>query len=138
MTGSIETTKVLSVGIIVGGQTSANRGWVDGLRQLTRDVAEHRLGVASGINVNIEFHVPGNHLTPEFDGVRTGYFRKADSLLKVQAALPAEAPENPRPVLIQYLGAALDAVDAWAIAKQWSVDTTALRGIVAAVEVSDG
>lgn len=62
-----------------------------------------REGVESDIRVNVEFHVPGTIWTPEFEGVRTGFFRRADSLLKVQVALPAEAPAVVRPHLVGYL-----------------------------------
>ena len=95
-----------------------------------------RVGVESEINVNVEFHVPGNLLTPEFEGVRTGTFRKSDSLLKVQAALPDVAPPDPRSILLEILKFALDAVDSWAIARKKEVTTSALRGVVAAVEAS--
>jgi hypothetical protein len=129
--------KTLSIGMIVGGRTLGNRAWVEAIQQLMTDVIEAREGIDSDINVNVEFQVPGNLLTPEFDGVRTGAFRKADSLLKVQAALPADVPAQARPILLGFLRAALDAVDSWAIAKKRTVDTSALRGIVAAVEASD-
>ncbi|MDQ4502022.1 hypothetical protein [Sinomonas sp. ASV322] len=104
------------------------------LRALTREIAVKREGVISDINVNVEFHVPGNHLVPEFEGVRTGVFRKKDALLKVQAALPPDSPENPRPALIGVLLAALDAVDAWALVKKRTVDTRELRALVEALE----
>ncbi len=133
-----ESVQVLSVGSIVGGLTNGNRGWVDELRRLTREIAARRIGVVSDINVNVEFHIPGNFLTPEFDGVRTGYFRKSDMLLKVQVALPPDAPANPHPVLVRCMWDALDAVDVWAIAKRRMVDTTSLRELVAAVEAGDG
>lgn len=133
-----DTAKTLSIGMIVGGRTLGNRAWVEAIQELMRDVIEAREGVGSDINVNIEFHVPGNFLTPEFDGVRTGVFRKADSLLKVQAALPPNAPQEPRPILMEFLREALDAVDSWAIAKKRTVDTSALRGIVAAMQAADG
>jgi hypothetical protein len=60
--------KVLSHGSIVGGQTQANKPWVDAIRQLTRDIAIRRGGVLADINVNVESHVPGNLLTPDFEG----------------------------------------------------------------------
>jgi hypothetical protein len=133
-----DDAKSLSIGMIVGGRTLGNRAWVEAIEQLMTDVIAAREGVNSDINVNIEFHVPGNFLTPEFDGVRTGAFRKADSLLKVQVALPPAAPTDARSVLVGLLWAALEAVDAWGLAKRRSIDTTALRGIVGAVEGSDG
>ncbi|WP_077490454.1 hypothetical protein [Sinomonas mesophila] len=135
---SKEPTEVLYLSVIVGGITPEGRRWQEAIRQLRQELAPLREGVVSDVNLDVEFHIPGNLLAPDFDGVRTGAFRKADSLLKVQAALPATAPAEPRPALIRYLWDALDAADAWAVAKRQAVDTTALRGIVAAVEASHG
>ena len=126
-----EPAKVLSIGSVIGGATAANRGWVDAIRVLTREIASRRAGIQSDINVNVEFHVPGNILAPDFDGVRTGYFRKRDRLLKVQVALPATAPDDPRAALIEAVGAALDATDDWALKKGQSIDTHALRTLLA-------
>ena len=51
-----EHAMVLSIGSIVGGHTYANRGWIDGVRRLTRDVAEavDRAGVDSNIRLNVD------------------------------------------------------------------------------------
>lgn len=134
MTTLDEPVKVLSLGSVIGGRTVANRGWSEAIRGLARDIASHREGVRSEINVNIEFHVPGNLLQPEFEGVRTGTFRKADSLIKVQVALPEEPPANARGHLVECIRAALDAVDLWAERRKLSVSTSALRALVSEVE----
>lgn len=128
----------LSISTVIGGTTLTNRGWVDGIRDLRRGVIVARANVSSDINIDVEFHIPGNHYSPDYEGLRTSTFRKAESLLKIQAALPPMAPADPRTALIEYLWAAIDAVESWAVAKRRSVDTTALRGIVAAVERRDG
>lgn len=134
MSGMSETTEVLSLATILGGRTPRNQGWMEAIKEVRRDVVDLRKGVESNIKVNIEFHVPGNVLSPDFEGVRTGYFRKADSLIKVQVALPPDSPDDARPVLIGYLWAALDAVDAWRASKKGDFDTRPLRGLVAALE----
>ena len=132
-----EPAVVLSIGFNVGGKTAANSGWAIALRQLSRDISVSRAGVDSDLNVNIEFHIPGNLLAPDFEGVRSGFFREKDSLLKVQVALPPVAPDDPRSMLLEYLFAALDEVDKWAIAKSRSADTRALREIVMSVADDD-
>lgn len=129
-----EPVKVLSLGSVIGGRTSANRGWSDAIRGLTRDIADHREGVESNINVNVEFHVPGNLLQPEFEGVRTGTFKKKDSLIKVQVALPEEPPSDARAFLLVCVRAALDAVDQWALRGKANVSTSNLRALVSDVE----
>lgn len=133
-----EPVKVLSLGSVIGGRTFANRGWSEAIRELTRQIARHRDGVESDISVNIEFHVPGNLLRPEFEGVRTGAFRKKDSLIKVQVALPEQTPADTRSVLIREILAALDEVDAWASSRQQPVSTANLRGLIQEVAALDG
>ncbi|WP_309063304.1 hypothetical protein [Streptomyces sp.] len=128
-----EAPQVLSIGFVVGGQTSTNSGWVEALRHLGREVIAARQGVTADINVNVEFHVPGNLLEPDFQGVRTGTFRKADRLLKVQVALPPNAPAEPREPLLVYLSMAVDAVDAWAQKRVVAADTAPHRSLIAAL-----
>lgn len=135
---STERIDALSISTVIGGQTPGNRGWVDGIRELRREMFAAREGVLSDINVDVEFHVPGNHFAPDYEGVRTSSYRKGESLLKIQVALPPNAPEEPRPVILEFLWAALDAVDSWAIARKQTVDTSALRGIVAVMQAADG
>lgn len=131
MTIASEAPQVLSIGSVVGGQTSTNRGWVEALRELTRDVIAGRKEITSDINVNVEFHVPGNLLEPDFHGVRTGTFRKTDRLLKIQVALPPIAPSEPREALLANLSDAMDVVDAWAHRRRVDADTAPHRSIIA-------
>jgi hypothetical protein len=83
-----EPVHVLSIGSIIGGSTAANRPWRDAVLELMRKVADGREGVASTLNVNVVFQIPGNILKPDFEGVRTGSFSKKDRHLMVQVALP--------------------------------------------------
>lgn len=138
MTGLDEPVKVLSLGSVIGGRTLANRGWSEAIRELTRRIADHRDGVESAVNVNVnvEFHVPGNLLRPEFEGIRTGAFSKSDSLIKVQVALPEQPPADPMAYLVNLVGEALEVVDQWASRRKLGVDTASLRELLAAVETS--
>lgn len=136
MTGLSEPVRVLSLGSVIGGRTLANRGWSEAIRGLTREIAAHREGVSSDINVNVEFHVPGNLLKPEFEGVRTGTFRKGDALIKVQVALTEQPPTDPRTYLVNSVREALDAVDLWAVQRKYNVSTVNLRSLLAEVEAS--
>lgn len=87
-----DPSKVLSIGMVVGGRNQANAPWIEAVRVLARAAIVNREGIESDIKLNVEFHVPGHLLVPEFEGVRTGVFRAADSLLKVQEPLPVEVP----------------------------------------------
>lgn len=134
MSAATEPAETLSIGMIIGGRTLQNRGWIEAIHQLMRDVKGAREGVKSGLNLNVEFQVPGNHLQPDFEGVRAGTFRKADSLLKVQVALPREAPVDPRTALLESLGAAVACADQWVTVKRHGFDTAPLHQIVASLE----
>ncbi len=136
MTGLGEPVKVLSLGSVIGGRTLANSGWSEAIRALTREIAAHRDGVESDINVNVEFYVPGNLLQPEFEGLRTGAFRKSDTLIKVQVALPEQPPAVPRDHLLSLVREALDVVDQWASRRKLAVNTGSLRALLANVESS--
>jgi hypothetical protein len=125
---------VLSIGILAGGRTPGNRGWDEPLRLLVGNIIALRVGVVSDISVNVEFHIPGSILVPDFEGVRTGYFRKRDRLLKVQVALAPDAPPDPRGVLIAMIRLAFDAVDAWSIRRRIPAHTAALRALMDKVE----
>jgi hypothetical protein len=129
-----EPVEILSIGSITGGRTQGNRGWDEPMRVLDCQIITRRVGVVSDINVNVEFHIPGNILGVDFEGVRTGYFRKRDRLLKVQVALAPDAPPDPRAVLIEMIRLAFDAVDAWSIRRRIPADTTALRALMDEVE----
>ncbi|MDM7855844.1 hypothetical protein [Cellulomonas alba] len=130
MSASGDSARVVSIGILVGGRTPANRAWVTALHQLMLDVATLREGAVADVNVNGEFHVPGNHLVPDFEGVRTGAFRRADSLLKVQVALPASAQDDPRAALLTSLSKSIDAFEAWAAKRRRDAGVSDLRQLI--------
>ena len=129
-----DPSKVLSIGMVVGGRDQANAPWIEAVRRLARAAIVNREGIESDIKLDVEFHVPGPTLVPEFAGVRTRVFRKADSLLKVQAALPAEVPEDPVGFLLGCILAAVDEVESWAAAQRMPCDTTSLQGLVARLD----
>ena len=111
MNATNEVPQVMSIGSIVGGQTSSNRGWVESIRELARDVILCREGVTADINVNVEFQVPGTllHRTSKASGQGRS---PVDRLLKVSSTAQI-APLEPRQALLANLTLALDAVDAW-------------------------
>lgn len=134
MSESLEKAKTFSIGVIVGGMTRDSKSWEEQIVTLMNDVKQAREGTTSDLNLNVEFHVPGNILAPEFEGLRTGTFRKRDNLLKVQVAVPATFSESPREDLITYLWQAIDEVEDWAIRRKFKIDLSTLREIVGRVE----
>jgi hypothetical protein len=125
-----EPIYVLSLGWVVGGSTLANRAWRDAIRAVTDQVIEARTGVESSLNVNVVFQVPGNIITPDFSGVRTGRFSKEDNLLMVQVALPEEVPPDAERYLIDAVHEALDEAERWANKRGIASDLPSLRAIL--------
>lgn len=121
----------LSVGVIVGGFTSESRIWREALMRLSRDVSGVRDQLDSELNINVEFHVPGHLIAPDFQGVRTGAFRKSDRLLKVQVAVPVDPPDDPYAYGVQAMRAAVDAAKAWSGRKQVDFDPEPFRSLLA-------
>jgi len=125
-----EPVEVLSIGIIEGGSTPANRPWRVALTELTRRVVDARKGVETPLNVNVVFHVPGNILKPDFNGPRTGSFAKEQRLLMVQVALPEEVPDDPVAYVEAATHGAIDEAARWAERRRVDADPDALHAIV--------
>ena len=117
-----EQVKVFSIGSVVGGRTPSNRAWSDEIAQLTREAVAARAGVQAPLNLNVVFHVAGNLLQPDFEGVRTGTFRKAERLLMVQVALAETAPPKPRAELLTLLAHAVTEAEAWSNRRRVAFD----------------
>jgi hypothetical protein len=125
-----EPVQVLSIGSVVGGATPANRLWRDAIRDLTSRIIEARSEVQSPLNVNVVFQVPGNVISPDFQGTRTGRFSKQDSLLMVQVALPEQVPEETTTYLKNAIYSAIDEAERWAQGRRKPHDLSHLRAIV--------
>jgi hypothetical protein len=125
-----QPVQALSVGSVVGGSTPLNRPWRDAIRKLAQRVIEARADVESPLNVNVVFDVPGNVVTPDYTGARTGRFSKADALLMVQVALPAEAPEDPWAYLVDEMRNALDEAESWAARRGIAANLEELKAVV--------
>ena len=125
-----EPVHVLSIGSVVGGLTPANSAWRQGIRKLSQRVAEARFGSTSPLNVNVVFQVPGNMLTPDFEGVRTGTFSEEERLLMIQVALPEEPPEDVDADLRDRLVAAVDEAEQWARRRRLTQNLAEVRRLV--------
>lgn len=117
-----DQAKVFSIGSVVGGRTPGNRAWTDEIARLTMEAVAARAGVEAPLNLNVVFHVAGNLVQPEFEGVRTGTFRKAERLLMVQVSLAELAPANPRSELLSLLQSAVAEAEAWSKRRRLTFD----------------
>jgi len=125
-----EQVHVLSIGSVEGGWSPGSARWRDGITKLTRKVAAARQGVVSPLNVNVVFHVPGNILTPDFDGVRTGHFSNKQAWLIVQVALHEQPPDDVDVDLMVRLQAAIDEATQWAQKRRIADNLPQLRALV--------
>jgi hypothetical protein len=126
--------KPLSVGVIVGGFTAESKIWREALMRLSRGVSGMRDQLDSELNINVEFQVPGNLVTPDFQGIRTGTFRKADRLLKIQVALPVDPPDDPYTYGVQAMREAVDAAEAWSKRRRLEFNPSPIRSLLALLE----
>jgi len=97
---------------------------------LARDVAELRVGIESPLNINVVFHVPGELLSLDWEGVRTGTYRRRDNHLMVQATVPPSPPKDPRPYLVERLREAIEEAERWATRRGIAQQLTGPRSIL--------
>jgi hypothetical protein len=128
--------KALSVGVIVGGLTAQSKDWREALTQLSRDLSGIAGRLESDFRINVEFQIPGNIASPEFQGVRTGTFRKADRHLKVQIAVPNDPPADPYAYCVHAIGDAVDAAEAWSVRRRVAFDAEPFRSLLALLNES--
>ena len=108
-------TPPLSIGVSVGGTGAEARAWGDAAAMaLARRVKLLRDGVDTPLKVNVVYDVPGEVVSLDYEGIRTGRFSKRDSLLMVQVALPEHFPPDADERLIGDLSRAVDVAEAFA------------------------
>jgi hypothetical protein len=73
-----------------------------------RTIKAAREGIATSLCVNVVFHVPGEFLSPDYEGLRTGIFSRKTGDLMIQVALGEEVPEDPLEAIGSYLHQAID------------------------------
>jgi hypothetical protein len=78
----------LSVGAIVGGITDIPQAWGDATMALARQLRAAHGSADSPIRVNVVYHVPGEIVVPDFEGIRRGRYSTTDRHLMVQVAVP--------------------------------------------------
>jgi hypothetical protein len=129
-TDTTEEAPVLSLGVIVGGSTLANKPWDDAIDDLARRIIKARPGVEVPLNLNVVFQVPGNMLKPDFVGCRTSRFSKQMALLMVQVAVPEEVTSDPMVYLKDAVHGAINEAARWAEKRKAPIDVSTLRSIL--------
>lgn len=92
-------------------------------------IKKSREGVTSPLNVNVIFQIPGDVLSPDFSGVRTGYFSKKSCTLIVQVGLPVELPEDVDGYLKECVLLALGQAEGWAKSRHIAENLEEIRQI---------
>ncbi len=93
--------------------------------------------VSPVFNLNVVFHIPGQVLIPEFEGLRSGRFSRKQRALMVQVAIPEGEPKgDPDEEVRRLLNEAIDLAEDFArmeavIGESDRLDD--LRAIVAAI-----
>jgi hypothetical protein len=128
--------KALSVGVIVGGLTAQSKVWREALTRLSRDLSGVAGQFESDFRINVEFQIPGNIISPDFQGVRTGAFRKADRHLKIQVAVPNDPPADPYAYGVHAIGNAVDAAEVWSVRRRVEFDAAPFRSVLALLNES--
>lgn len=123
--------KAISVGVIVGGVTAESKVWRETVTRLSRDLSGIAGQLESDFRINFEFQVPGHITSPDFQGVRTGTFRKADRHLKIQIAVPNDPPGDPYAYCVHSIGDAVDAAEAWSVRRRIEFDAAPFRAVLA-------
>jgi hypothetical protein len=126
--------KAVSIGVIVGGLTDQSKVWREALTRLSRDLSGLAGQLESEFRINFEFQVPGNIISPDFQGVRTGTFRKADRHLKVQIAVPNDPAADPYAYCLHAMGDAVDAAEAWSVRRRIEFDSQPFRSLLAILD----
>jgi hypothetical protein len=127
----VDEPAALSIGVLVGGWSPYTSEWKAALQNLSQRVTSVRDGASSPLNVNVIFQVPGNNITPDFEGIRTGYFSKKKMWLIVQVALPEAPPEGGIDAdLLNRLKEAIDEAETWAKRRKIAGDLLVLHRIV--------
>jgi hypothetical protein len=109
----MNSAPALSLGGVIGG-TSASRAWEMAVKRLARRVVDARKGVTSPLAVNVVYQIPGEHVRPDFTGVRSGHFSRKNLQLLVQVALPPEPVGDPDVEVVALLREAVNVAEEFA------------------------
>jgi hypothetical protein len=127
---SVEAVPALLLGAVLGDSDAKSMAWSRAIGALSREVEHLSLGLSTPVRVNVVYHVDGRVAPNEFEGVRSGRFNHGKSLLVVQAAVPADMPDEPERLLLELLEASVAAAESFARQRRLADGLPALRGLV--------
>lgn len=120
----------LAIGSILGDSDSVSRAWGRAIGALSLRVMAPSEKIDTPLRVNVIFHLDGEYVQNDFEGVRTGSFLKAKSLLIVQAALEGGAVDDYDRVLAPLVDAAVEEAELWAKRRKVAEGLPGLRDLV--------
>lgn len=124
---------ILSIGAVAGG-ASASRAWENAIKRAAQRVIRLREGRSSPLAVNVVYQIPGEVMTPDFEGVRTGQFSRKDRRLLVQVALPHEPAHDADQEVVDRLSEAIELAEEFArMEAMIEGNLVDLRAIVSAI-----
>ena len=124
---------ILSIGAVAGG-ASASRAWETAIKRAAQRVVQLREGWSSPLAVNVVYQIPGEVMTPDFEGVRSGQFSRKDRRLLVQIALPPEPVHDADHEVLERLSEAIDLAEDFArMEAMIEGNLNELRAIVSAI-----
>lgn len=126
---TVNAVPVLLVGAVLGDSDLESMAWSRSIGTISREAEAMSAGLDSPMRVNVVYHVDGRLAPNEFEGVRTGRFSKAKSLLVVQAAVPAKVDDR-RLVLLALLGDAVAEAERYAVRKKLADGLPEILGLV--------
>ena len=132
---SVEAVPALLLGAVLGDSDAKSMAWSRVIGALSREVEQLSVGLSTPVRVNVVYHVDGRVAPNEFEGIRTGRFNNAKSLLVVQAAVPADMPDEPEGLLLELLEASMVAAESFARQRRLADSLPALRGLVRKISV---
>jgi hypothetical protein len=103
----------LALSAVIGG-TRADPAWEASVTSVARRVAAIRGGYSSPVCVNVVYRIPGEVTAPRFVGARIRRYYDEDSLLVIDAALPARPGDDPDFEVLDMLTQAVDKAEHYA------------------------
>jgi hypothetical protein len=119
----------LSIGSIVGGESTATEPWQLAIRDLSRRIIAASAGVSSIVGLNVVYMVPGHLIQPDFEGVFLARFSRKRSCLLVNVAVPRTPQADASAFLRESLLRAVDEAEVWAAKRHRTGDVENLRTI---------